>query len=241
MKKVLLAFWMALVLFWPATALANAAEPPGFILHVLGAPADLQVRLVLPEQPLVLLKEPKAWETHYRFYYHELPMERGHYPAMTLQFVSGDHQQEVPLPKEAFKGYYTILTYDYPRGELTLGESPGRTELLVALRVFLTLLLEGAVFYLFGYRQKRSWAMFLLVNLVTQGGLNIVLSGPGTTDGGYWLIAFLFLETVIFLAEAIALPFLLKEHTRRHAVVYALSANLVSLILGGVILSWLPV
>lgn len=51
---------------------------------------------------------------------------------------------------------------DLQKGTLTAGQKLGRAPLLVALRVVLTFLIEGAVLFLFGYRQKRSWLVFLV-------------------------------------------------------------------------------
>ena len=39
-----------------------------------------------------------------------------------------------------------------------------------------TLLIEGALLLAFGYRSRRSWLVFLLVNLVTQGGFALYLA-----------------------------------------------------------------
>lgn len=241
MRRLILSLIMGLIMLWPQVAWANAAEPPGFILLVEGAPPDLEVRLILPDDAVVLPKERRAWETVYRLYYHDLPVERGRMPVMELEFDSGEALHRSPLHEEALGGYSTVLTYDFVNRDLSLGESPGRTPLLIMLRVSLTLIIEGVIFFLLGYRQKRSWIIFLLVNLVTQGGLNLVLSGPAITQNGYWFIAFLFLEAVILSGEAIVFPLLLREHTRKRALAYAILANLFSLILGGALLTQLPV
>ena len=39
-----------------------------------------------------------------------------------------------------------------------------------------TLLIEGALLFIFGYRSRKSWRSFLLVNLVTQGGFAAYLA-----------------------------------------------------------------
>ena len=39
-----------------------------------------------------------------------------------------------------------------------------------------TLLIEGVLLLAFGYRSRRSWLVFLLVNLVTQGGFALYLA-----------------------------------------------------------------
>ena len=37
---------------------------------------------------------------------------------------------------------------------------------------YMTLLIEGALFFAFGFRKKLSWVLFIIINLITQGLLN---------------------------------------------------------------------
>ena len=120
--------------------------------------------------------------------------------------------------------------------------------MLIFLRVSLTLVLEGLVFLLFGYRQKRSWLVFLLVNLVTQLGVNLCIycvASPTALEP-YAALIYLGLllytpmEILVLVAEAIAFPRLVKEHRKRRAVGYAFVANLFSWALGGALLAVLP-
>ena len=112
----------------------------------------------------------------------------------------------------------------------------------------LTLVLEGLVFLIFGYRQKRSWLVFLLVNLVTQLGVNLCIycvASPTALEP-YAALIYLGLllytpmEILVLAAEAIAFSRLLKEHRKRRAVGYAFVANLFSWALGGALLAVLP-
>ena len=64
--------------------------------------------------------------------------------------------------------YNNLCVLDLQSRTLTAGQPWWRQPLLVFLRVALTLLLEGIVFFLFGYRQKRSWILFFLANGLTQ-------------------------------------------------------------------------
>ena len=61
----------------------------------------------------------------------------------------------------------------------------------------LTLLLEGALFWLFGYRLRRSWLVFLLANLITQGAVNVCvhLLVPVATSAYNTLVLGMFLYT----------------------------------------------
>ena len=93
-----------------------------------------------------------------------------------------------------------------------------------------TLLLEGLILLLFRYRQKRSWAVFGVTNLVTQGALAATLSINVIRHGaGFgFLLLFAAAEFAVLVVEAVAYVVLLKERSRKTAVFYALAANAVS-------------
>jgi hypothetical protein len=58
---------------------------------------------------------------------------------------------------------------------------------------------------------------------------------------GYLIISLLFGEILVFLAELIAFPILVKEHKTFRIVACIFLANVVSLIAGGYIITVLPV
>lgn len=93
-----------------------------------------------------------------------------------------------------------------------------------------TLLLEGLILFLFRYRQKRSWAVFGVTNLVTQGALAAVISINVIRHGaGFgFLLLFAAAEFAVVVVEAVAYVLLLKERGKKTAVFYALAANAVS-------------
>jgi len=99
---------------------------------------------------------------------------------------------------------------------------------------------EGIIFWLFRFRQKRSWYIFLAINLVTQGVLNILLNSKGLMPS-YLIFSLILGELFVFAAEMIAFPIFIKEHKKSRILIYAFIANLISLIAGGYIISVLPV
>ena len=113
---------------------------------------------------------------------------------------------------------------------------PGYLLQLVATLVP-TLLIEGIILLLFQYSWKQNWKAFLLVNLITQGLLAIassvyaIQSGPNMFS---YLIFFLPAELFILIAEAYlyAGRGMLKGHSKKRAAAYAVTANLISAILG---------
>lgn len=97
-----------------------------------------------------------------------------------------------------------------------------------------TLLIEGLLLFVFGYRSKRSWLVFLLVNLVTQGGFAVYLAVTVLNHGvsGWSLIFYIPIEVIITLVELLLYRRLLTEKNKARATVYAIAANLCSAVLG---------
>ena len=97
-----------------------------------------------------------------------------------------------------------------------------------------TLLIEGLLLFAFGYRSKRSWLVFLLVNLVTQGGFAVYLAVTVLNHGvsGWSLIFYIPIEVIITLVELLLYRRLLTEKNKARTAVYAIAANLCSAVLG---------
>lgn len=97
-----------------------------------------------------------------------------------------------------------------------------------------TLLLEGVLLFAFGYRQRKSWRSFLLVNLITQGAFAGYLAAVVLNHGvGAWsLLLYVPVEFIITLTEVVLYRRLLTERSAARAVGYAVTANLCSAVVG---------
>lgn len=242
MKRAFRMFVLCLLmlLLLPISVSANSAEPPGIIVIVTGAPEDVELTLELPQETEYGIRKTRStamWEQYFRFYYH-VGMDT--LDGAVIRVTGGDAQFICPLPAGTANRYNNLMTLDFGAQTLTAGQHPLRQPLLVALRLTLTLMIEGAVFYLFGFRKKRSWVIFLLVNLATQLWLNIFIA-HSAFSGGYWVFGYIGIELCIFLAESIGFPIFIKEKKAGRCILCALVANAVSLALGSWLISNLPV
>ena len=97
-----------------------------------------------------------------------------------------------------------------------------------------TLLIEGVLLLAFGYRSRRSWLVFLLVNLVTQGGFALYLVVTVLNHGvsGWSLLFYLPIELIITVVESLLYRRLLTERSWERAVGYAIVANVCSATVG---------
>lgn len=242
-----------ILLSLPVIASANSAEPPCFTVIVSRAPEDLELSVEYPDGSSYNLlylynrstsrpPDTHAWESYYEF------LHNGHEPDMdlreaVLRVSYGGESFTCAFPEECSRYYNGLLTLNLKNRSLRMEASTGRSILLVALRIVLTLLIEGVVFFLFGYRQKSSWALFLIANLVTQIGLNLLLMLIANFSIGYMTLLFLFYlmgEGLVFLVEILVFAVGLRERSRGRAALCALAANAASLVLGGLILALLP-
>ncbi len=97
-----------------------------------------------------------------------------------------------------------------------------------------TLLIEGALLFAFGYRSKRSLRVFLLVNLVTQGGFAAYLAVTVLNHGvsGWSLLFYVPIEVIVTVVEILLYRRLLTEKGKGRAAGYAVVANVCSATVG---------
>ena len=260
-KKAFVCLFAVLFCFiLPLPASANSAEPPCFTVVVQNPPADLTLTVEfgsgLSLDPVELRRESKGWEVYYRFNYYDVSFDYDNGQSFwnygpegltgaQLVIDTGGETFSLPIDPTGFSQYNNLMTLNLSARTLSVGQPWWRIPLLVFLRVALTLLLDGLIFFLFGYRQRRSWLVFLLVNLVTQLGVNLFilfLAPAATTSLSIWVGFFLYtpIEILVLLVEMFAFFKLLRERTKRRAVLYAAVANLFSWALGGYLLAVLP-
>lgn len=218
--------------FITPTCYANSAEPPSLIIIVPNAPDDLEIYIGSSD---FMNKTDKIIETYYTYYDRNLRSNQQY----SLHVTSGDGTFEFVF-REQLKEYNNIFTLDLQNQTLTPGKTISRSIRLVALRIALTLLIEALVFLFFGYRKLKSWIAFLLINLLTQGALNIWLNGFNPLDG-YLIAVLIFGEFLVFMVEIAAFSLLVKEHRSLRTISYVLLANLLSLIVGGYVITILPI
>jgi len=227
----------------PSEAYANSAEPPGLTVLVPFPTEDLSLTIQLAgndmSEEISSGKGHKMWEGHYYFWTHGLPMSSLEGAVLLVQ--SGEKAFEIPLPDDAYGNYNILLTLDYKNETLTAGQPALRQPLLISMRVILTLLIEGLIFLAFGYRKMASWITFLIVNLLTQGALNIILSGGPYYYDGYLLLVLFACESFIILIEVLAFALILREHKKERAVLFAVAANVASFVLGGLLITLFPI
>ena len=101
-----------------------------------------------------------------------------------------------------------------------------------------TILIEGVILVLFGFKLKDNIKIFLFINLVTQLFLTVTVGTTMIHEGS--AMAFLFeipVEIAILIAETILFRKLLKGQSKLRANFYGITANLASWIFSLIVLS----
>jgi len=229
---ILLAFILITV---TSICYGNAAEPPSIIIIVNNAPEDLEISVGSGNTYVKANKTSNMIECYYTFYSRDLKADNGY----NIKASTAGSTFEIFL-EEPLRAYNNIYTLDLKKHKLTPGKALSRSILLVTLRIILTLLTEAVVFWLFGFRNKKSWIVFLVINLITQGALNIWINGFSPLQG-YIIVSLIFGEINVFIFEIISFLAILQEHKRIRTFLYVITANLLSLFAGGYIITFLPV
>ena len=171
--------------------------------------------------------------TH-RFTYYGLPRAF----RIAVSGPDGAQATDEPFTRTVF---YTHLTYDWETNSITRATSPAAFYGVQFLSTLVpTLIIEGVLLCLFGFRARRDWLVFLAVNLVTQAGLHLWIAADliSIGDSALQYMVLLVAEVPILLVELIAYVFLLKEYSGLRRAAYAACANIASYALGYLPLHW---
>ncbi len=237
LDKLFLVILLFIMVFFTITPVChgNSAEPPSILIIVPNAPRDLEIGIGSGGTYTIARRIDKAMESYFTFYLSDLNNVNDY----TLKISTGDDTFEIELDKP-IRSYNNIYSLNIRRQTLTPGKSLSRSILLVSLRITLTLIIEAIVFWLFGYRQKISWLAFLIINLLSQGTLNIMLNGESPI-ASYVIFGLIIGEIFVLIFESIAFLRFVREHSRWRRFLYVLTANLLSLIAGGYAITILPI
>ena len=162
--------------------------------------------------------------TH-RFTYHGLPRTF----RIAVSSAQGAQATESSFTRTVF------YTYNWATNTITKATSTVGFYLTQFLSTLIpTLLVEGALLWLFGFRSRQDWLVFALVNLATQLGLHAALGSTMMATGGHYFyyLMILPLEAIVLVVEIVAYRILLQEHSTGRRVGYAVCANAASYAVG---------
>lgn len=235
MKRIISIICLFVVL--STTVFANSAGPPVIVI-ISDGPEDLKAFFMIDQVAVEGEKFMKNGEVLFEL----IEYEHFDYPSKIdrVKFVS--NEKTFVLELNGIKSYNNLFTLDYKNEILKEGKSFFRSFWSVAFRLITTLFAEGLLFALFKYKSKRSWLVFLIINLITQIGLNIVLLTELPTSSIYSVFVLLFvLEFFIFFVEAVGMTLLINEKKRWITFIYVLAANILSFYFGVIVYPLLPI
>lgn len=143
------------ILLFSCVCFGNSAGPPSILIIVSNAPDNFEIGIGSGTGYSKAKIVDKGVESYYIFYPRELSTIANH----TLKIKNDDETFEIPIDKP-LKSYNNVFTLDLKNKTLYPGKLLSRSILLVGLRIMLTLIIEGIIFYLMGFRRKKSWVAF---------------------------------------------------------------------------------
>jgi hypothetical protein len=230
-KELLVLLLIPAVLIFGNTKIcyANAPPPPSVSVVVSSAPEDLELNI----GSVAAKRIDRIFESYFTFY---LEFTNSVY---TLTVTEGNNTYDIALPP--LQKYNNLFRLDLENRELILGTSSWRPYEFASITLALTLLIEGIIFFLFGYRKWRSWIIFLAVNIVTQGFLYVWLNNgfyPLVNNYSFPVYFSLVLgEILVVIAETAILLIFINERRRIVTFSYVILANLVSFFAGGYLIN----
>lgn len=230
---MLLALLLVLI---PSICFSNSAEPPSILVIAPNAPNDIEMGIVNKDKVYTEVRMlDKGIEKYFVYYSRDLKAAASNLLAVKL----GGKTYMIEFTRPLYN-YDNVFTLELKTMTLTPGKLLSRSIFLVTSRVVLTLIIEGAIFFLMGYREKRSWIGFFVINLITQGALNIWLNTFSPLQS-YLIVSLVFGEILVFAAEILGFYHWIDEESHGKTVAYVLIANTVSLVVGGYIIQLLPI
>ncbi len=241
---------LALALFLPISALAASGEDTFLTILVNCAPEEAVFELHFPDNAelgtITMVREDRAWETYFRVYFVKglIKWRRGLPKGTELVVKNGEESFTMTFPDGLHTSENTVLRLNLETKKLEEGVPPFRSALLVALRVGATLLLQVLAFFLLGYRERRSWLIFLAAAVVSQAVLaGFIMVGASTLTSDYvlWaLVGLCLAEVFITVVQTILFSVKLWERRERRAVISAVVCNVITLAVGAVDVLLLP-
>lgn len=237
-----------LILTVPALA-AGVYHAPVLTVIAPLAPGELKVTVNIIKQgttiPVVLETQRRGWEMQYalrREAVYGITTWYGNtydFKDATMIVEYGGEVKTIPIPAELLseRGSEDYLTLHWRTGQLT-ALSKWRAPALLLMWVAIAMAAEGVVYYLYGYRSKRSWLVFFLVNLVTQGAHHTLVSGINV-DTNRIKVYVLFIP-LLFLVEMLAFVMFVDERSRDRTVSFAVVGNLASQAVLALLMGVLP-
>ena len=156
-----------------------------------------------------------------------------YFPNTDTYYVSGIYE------RYAFDSYYTVNLSDLSSDSITAEESYNFTWEIISLlaRIVATILLEIAIAFIFGYREKKALRFIAVVNIITQIALNVALNIINYNMGSMaFTFFFIIMEIAVFALEAVIFALLLKRFTAKsdkaRSTAYAFAANAASFAIG---------
>ena len=244
-KKCLFA---CILIFLLLIASSCSLPAPYLTLISIMPPKDFDSVLIINDNIEISSHKTKvAWEVYCVFWIGEFyqppdePYTGKKVETAVLRVTAHGETFDININKEIFRNNSDTIAIDIGNKSIMYGTPPSRDLFLVSLRVVLLLAVAIGVFYLFGYRKKRSWIALFAIRL--PGAFLISCMIIATNVGPYRSTFPFFLPLFgapILLLTLIAMCIAINEHKRTKTALYVVTASFINYVIYCVTQHFLP-
>ena len=182
-KKVIMIILAVVIISLTISTPVQAMVTPGpqeLTIVVINAPEDLAMQIVydgeLETDGTFQIegrgrRSRRAWETYYRFNLCSEPQGVWPYEDITILISSakyGEFEITIPVPSWHFRRAFAIRL-DLETQTFSSAYSYGRNLIILLCWLIPLFAIDSLVFFIFGYRNKESWKVFVQKNLIMHG------------------------------------------------------------------------
>jgi len=217
--------------------------PQQMTILVYNAPNDLQIEVVYHEDLsdfIMARVSRRLWESTYQFTLSRHHVDGWHHEDITVLVSSedyGEFEVTIPVPR----GWIDFsVRLDLETQSISRGYTHGRNLMIMSIWLITLFSMDSVLFFLFRYRKKRSWVLFITINLSAQvifigiwSLFHIFISANAVLA----LLAFFTLTLLIpgvrlakFVTEIVLYINKLTEHSKGRATAFAIVINLLAIV-----------
>ena len=210
--------------------LSSCTDPsPRFTVISFMPPKDFDALLILNDEIEIQgHKSRTAWEIYTNFYINNYMEndEHGKINNVVLRVTANGESFKINLDTEIYKIENNTVTLDLKNRSVVQGTTLFRTISLNFLRIGLYFVVASSIFYCFGYRKRRSWIAFSIINLPFEIIVSILMTGASYDDSVMLrLMLFVALFGVpVLLLKILAMCVAIKEHRQRRTCLYVFTS-----------------
>ena len=241
-------FFACIIIFLLLTLSSCSLPLPNLTLVSIMPPRDFDSVLIINDNiEIPSHRTVAAWETYDTFWLQNFYQLTEDSPigieikTAVLRVTAHGETFYININTEVLDSRYNTVTLSIGNKSIMQGTPLRRDIPLISLRVILLLAVASGLFYLFGYRKKRSW-IALYATCLPGAILISSMIVAGTTDPyrSTFPLFLLYFNIPVLLLTSLAMCIAVSEHNRIKTSLYVATSNIINYVLYLITQRFLP-